>query len=476
MPIEMMHGPGSDRARAHKEWALIPAPDHICPRCEDPVPDAMHRGEYVGARSRTDTRTEICSRCGTEEAYEQMAGKLRPQSKWPMTEDAKRRRDERRPSWPEIRSAGRGAVTPMPMPKEVPDLRLYLLDKWSDDGPFTRALAARFRALEAGRSPEEQKKQIQAVLRHDVMAERVALQDASLWWVKAEMLDLVTAAGPAIPDDVRADELTFPAKQARGLCVFEHPWIGLDSDDESRTVRVDAICWTPGFAGTDTMILNLSMYRYMDFATGLDKDELQKAVQTGQIFEGQMRHSVLDATRLLSSLSGGYWAYLGRTSWPMENTAVSFDLLDERASEFLLIDKLTDARKKSMIEDRKFFAAFCSLVNHKLSDIDPIKLPHWRNKQIVRERPGATLEDLTKPINTIRIVRLREVRHNHEGEGEHRPGWKGYSHRFPVSGHWKWVRCGPKRVNRRLVFVPAYVKGPKTKPFIAKEKVNVWVR
>jgi hypothetical protein len=56
--------------------------EHDCPRCEGPIPTALHKGQYPGALSRTDNETEICSQCGQDEAWEQMAGVLRPREKW----------------------------------------------------------------------------------------------------------------------------------------------------------------------------------------------------------------------------------------------------------------------------------------------------------------------------------------------------------------------------------------------------------
>jgi len=56
--------------------------EHDCPRCEGPIPTALHKGQYPGALSRTDNATEICSQCGQDEAWEQMAGVLRPREKW----------------------------------------------------------------------------------------------------------------------------------------------------------------------------------------------------------------------------------------------------------------------------------------------------------------------------------------------------------------------------------------------------------
>ena len=55
----------------------------ICPRCHGGVPNDTHIGEYPGALSRTDNKTEICSHCGELEAYEDLFnGSPIPQTDW----------------------------------------------------------------------------------------------------------------------------------------------------------------------------------------------------------------------------------------------------------------------------------------------------------------------------------------------------------------------------------------------------------
>ena len=44
------------------------AKNHICPRCGGGVPNDMTPGLYIGALSRWDNDTEICSECGVAEA------------------------------------------------------------------------------------------------------------------------------------------------------------------------------------------------------------------------------------------------------------------------------------------------------------------------------------------------------------------------------------------------------------------------
>lgn len=43
----------------------------ICPRCNGYIPSNENPGAHIGAISRLDNKTEVCSQCGTEEAVEQ---------------------------------------------------------------------------------------------------------------------------------------------------------------------------------------------------------------------------------------------------------------------------------------------------------------------------------------------------------------------------------------------------------------------
>lgn len=55
----------------------------ICPRCLNGVPNNVEIGKYMGALSRTDNQTEICSACGEVEALEDyLTGFPKPQKDW----------------------------------------------------------------------------------------------------------------------------------------------------------------------------------------------------------------------------------------------------------------------------------------------------------------------------------------------------------------------------------------------------------
>ena len=60
----------------------------VCPRCFGAVPSNENPGAYIGALSRTDNKTEICSRCGTDEAMEDyLLGEVMPQSEWKVNQN-----------------------------------------------------------------------------------------------------------------------------------------------------------------------------------------------------------------------------------------------------------------------------------------------------------------------------------------------------------------------------------------------------
>lgn len=72
----------------------------VCPRCRGYIPNNDTPGLYMGAISRWDNETEVCSACGTEEAFEQLGAGVgynrgghvgvTPPEKWPVVSDRRR--------------------------------------------------------------------------------------------------------------------------------------------------------------------------------------------------------------------------------------------------------------------------------------------------------------------------------------------------------------------------------------------------
>jgi hypothetical protein len=60
---ELTHSPVE-----YYEWFWVAAP--VCPNCDGFIPNNENPGAYMGAISRRDNKTEICSSCGVNEALE----------------------------------------------------------------------------------------------------------------------------------------------------------------------------------------------------------------------------------------------------------------------------------------------------------------------------------------------------------------------------------------------------------------------
>ena len=357
--------------------------------------------------------------------------------------------------WENGRSVGRQPLAPAPMPREVPDLRLHLMERWLPSGVFTSAIPDR--GTVNGMQTAEW--------------ERQTLQKASLWWVRDEMVKLCMAAAKSIPGDIKASEVELPGKMNIGFAVLGAPYVGIDSEVPDHQVSVNAFTWAYSTVG-NVPCLSISFYQYFDFAGGLGPQELQDSISTGAIYEAGSEHIGEDPRapgKVAARLRGGAWVPLGRSDWPLEDTLEGFEL--EQSGGIHTTKEYNERRKASLAEDYRFFAAFCVLVNHKLSQIDM----QWAPRAVHRRAERSGIDTEASPSH-VRLIRLREVRSAGARDPEAEKRHVEWTHRWIVNGHMAWRRCGPKGESRRLVFVSPYVKGPKDKPLVVKDEVRVWTR
>lgn len=82
------------------------------------------------------------------------------------------------------------------------------------------------------------------------------------------------------------------------------------------------------------------------------------------------------------------------------------------------------------------------------------------------ERGGMAAPDL----GTITVIKLRREYGQVHAEEDHDPSTVDWSHRWMVSGHWRnqWY---PSLGRHQAKYIPAYIKGPQDKPFIAKDRI-----
>lgn len=382
-------------------------------------------------------------------------------------------------------------------PNELPDLRLWLRDQWRPGGPFSRV--AEYSPLglsEPGLPPYDPSK-----FSH---YEHRTLSEASLWWVAPDMVDLLLASAPTIPDDARGDELQVPAPA--GLIVFGKPWFGLDAWGTGNAVQVDALTWNtarlPYRPGEEPRLAwALSTYTRVVLAT-LPKERAIRVEATaagahpGYEFDqdsprvpGVPEHldgdTVVLPSGLMHDMQGGgpsairdwgavpvaitssegpavgvegiVWTPLGRSDWVKSTTIVDN------------VGVMDDGQHASAVEDRRVFGAFCALIAQE-------GIAHTETRPAQRQAAKRTERaGLPREASKLRIITLRQVHRTESAPTEDGHG-VAYSHRWIVNGHWRWQPYGPGRSLRRLQYIRPFVKGPEGAELKIKQEVRAWVR
>jgi hypothetical protein len=255
-------------------------------------------------------------------------------------------------------------------------------------------------------------------------------KQATMWWIDEEMVELLLAAAPTIPDDVTPEALDLPAPA--GLVVLGKPWWGVSADGRKDPVRVDAFMWgvttlppiRPGDPEDGVLALSLSAYQWAEEAgNGL-----------------------------------GLYAPLGRSDWPF----------DSKLPECW--EGLTESRLASFMEDRRVLAALVTL----LAQPGLTSVQHHRQKQNIvqrQERAGVAPENAA----AVKLVVLRRPANKRVGEPQNGQE-RHYSHRWPVRPHFVNQPYGPGSSLRKLILRGPYFKGPEDAPLLVKDEVNVWRR
>lgn len=321
-------------------------------------------------------------------------------------------------------------------PRDVPGLRLWLLEQWRPGRPFHLTIAAAMVDRRSTVDPDALHviDNLGGTRRADGAAkwESETLQHASLWWVSPAMGDLLTAASRSVPDDLRQADL--PEFDHHGFVVLEEPLI-MHGTHTGEIVSVDGFAFGPSSLPS--------------IFPGRPEPMMSGSIPSVSLsfYSRHNEHGRYD----------GVWTPLGRSDWP------KVDMLGEVA---LLIDG--EASQESYREDRQLYAAFVTLLHQEGIAQTTVERP---SRPVARrtERAG-----LPRELASVRVVRLRELRHGeHEHGGGERREW---SHRWIVQGHWRNARVGVGRTQRRLVWVSPHIKGPSDKPLATPAVVKAWVR
>jgi hypothetical protein len=102
------------------------------------------------------------------------------------------------------------------------------------------------------------------------------------------------------------------------------------------------------------------------------------------------------------------------------------------------------------------------LMQQKLAARDPQMVDRHSRKR------GMRLGFAPRETVVVRLRRHRAAPTNNDPQDVH------WTHRWEVHGGWQWRRHGPGHSLRRQVWIGVYIKGPKDKPLILKDRAFQW--
>lgn len=369
-------------------------------------------------------------------------------------------------------------------PRDVAYLREWMIRQWQPDAPFAQTAAYGIGLLAKGRSADSAADQISEW-------NRSCLRNADLWWVNADMVDLIEASAADLPDVELRPEL-LAAEEA--FVVFERPLQGTDAVHSGQAVLVDAVMWSrsvlppvdlvstrsAGRAGVPRPGVSMMLYRRARLEDGLGSGELQQfalLIAAGGCDVPEGADLVVNRDRLSAEdaeqyepglvtkpsaqtvvLAGDVWLPLGRTDWVIGDSASA-----------KVSDAVTDEANESMREDRRWLATLCALATQpNIVDLSVEQAARPVQRQAARR-------GWSDP--RVHVVNLR--RSIYEGaEAGREPevdehGRRVYRVRWPVKGHWRSQPYGPARAYRRPTYIAPYIKGPEGAPLRSGATVHV---
>jgi len=323
-------------------------------------------------------------------------------------------------------------------PKDVPTLRARLLAGWQPGAPYhLTAVNALMRTPDGRTTP------------YSPAFDSTALARASLWWVTAEMTELVERAALSLPPTTLTDELV---AEPWGLVAFERPLVGSDAQT-GEPILVHAILWgITTFTGDDGPRVG-PLDRPREVWRPNEQCCLTIACYGRLAIDEHGRH--LGTTRGGANL--GPWVPEGRTDWVWGQDTASPS-----------VEGFDEIHRTSMEEERRWLASLWLLAaQRRLTDETTVRRPRAERRRHERELPGRP--ELTNPA--VRCVDVRRPEPPaHEAEHGRAVNW---SRRWIVEGHWRQQAYGPGWSLRRPLFIGEFVKGPADRPLVLKETVNV---
>lgn len=333
-------------------------------------------------------------------------------------------------------------------PRDVPELRAWIAERWRPGGVFHQLSALGFLGEQI---PTWDPRNRHAVLTAVADWQSEILAESALWWIAADMVDLIDHAAQDLPPVDYHDGLC-PADPA--FVVFERPLTGHDAQNPEATISVDALSWSTsrGLAPSGPGLPRRPGITVMAYSRATPDEVFDPANYPEQMDLAE-RMGLPMPPRPVNATDS--WVPLGRTDWA---TGADWDEP--------IVPGLPETAHASMAEDRRWLAAMWALASQRnvvdLSDQHAAR-PTARRAQRARYR-----------TSTVTVVNLRRsLYEGAEREPVDTPSGRTYRVRWPVKGHWRNQAYGPGRAYRRPTYIAPFIKGPLGAPLKQGATVHV---
>ncbi|MET7996796.1 hypothetical protein ABZU76_38560 [Amycolatopsis sp. NPDC005232] len=305
-------------------------------------------------------------------------------------------------------------------PSELPEVRAEIID-WIN-GPTAAQLWFKHTTLgsydwlpfQASTDPAT----YQSILRG---TEITRLREAELFYVAAEMVELVEVAAHSIPDfQLAPQDLPAPA----GFMLFERPIAAMPAGDTE--LGISAVSWAP-MPGREHMLLASTYLDRAEAAPFFDRAAPNRQVGNNE-------------PKLVYAHGGEFgWAFGDNEGHAPEATHFMATLAPRLKAAWLLMQQ-------------------------PVTDLSNVSVPRPARRRL--QRAG-------HEPSPVRLIQLRRPPSPRDAESS--AAAQEYRHRWIVRGHWRqqWY---PSRQVHRPVWIEPHVKGPSDAPLLSGDKVHVWKR
>jgi hypothetical protein len=306
------------------------------------------------------------------------------------------------------------AIRPQDLPEARSEVVAYHLTK----GP------ALFDAcIRAGAMPVRPPGDVHAAAQELARLEAERVRNGELFWVNADMTELITAASKTMPSFTLS-----PADMPSpwGFLVFEKPIRTITSPYNGETIPIVAASWGPvPFSDFPEGGVWTSWYSDTDAVIG-SRQGLAPEVRI--MMKSGLPRFTYDCESMAAFSDTALKVVTSHGNEPTEES-IGVDLL--KAAWLLMAQPLAE-----------------------LSDVEPDRAARKRLRRANQEP------------KLVRVIELRRPQRS----GDTGPGSREYHHAWVVRGHWRqqWY---PARQVHRPVWIAPHIKGPEGAPLLGGEKV-----